>query len=248
MSLTPQVLTDARIYWATADLTGFGNKIELQATQKDLPTTNFASQGWNERVGGLFEGSVAADVMWQAGDLSMPDDAWWANFASATVPVSAAPTSGAVNSLIYLTRVLESEYKPGGKIGELLMAASTGKTDRPVVRGTVMHPQGTARTTTGTGTGIQVGAVGAAQRMYANLHVFSVSGTTPSITVSLQSSVDNTFASPTTRITFNASTAFDAQHLSLLGAVTDTWWRAAWTISGTTPSFLFNVSAGVGPK
>jgi hypothetical protein len=112
-----------------------------------------------------------------------------------------------------------------------------------------MHPNGTARTTTGTGTGIQLGAVTAAQRMYCNLHVLSISGTgTPTITVKLQSSVDNTFASPTDRIVFTAATALGGQASSALGAITDQWWRAQWTISGTNPSFLFAVSAGIAKK
>lgn len=249
MSLTPQVLFDARIYWATADLTGAGNKIQFSANVVDLDMTNFASGGWNERVGGTFDGLFEPEGFWQAGDLSMPDDMLWAQLGSATVPVTIAPTLGTLGSLAYLSRVTQTEYKPGAARGTLLAWTASGKGDRPVARGTIMHPQGTARTSTGVGTGQQIGAVSAAQRMYCNLHVFSIAGTsTPTITVKLQSSVDNTFASPTDRIIFTASTALDSQHSSVLGAITDTWWRAVWTISGTTPSFLFNVTAGVGPK
>lgn len=249
MSFNPQVLVDARIYWATADLTGYSNKIESSVAAPAEDSTTFGSGGWNQRVAGLFSGDITPEGLWQAGDLSMPDDTFWANLGVATVPVTVAPTSGAVNTLAYLTRVTETEYKAGAAKGTLLAWSAIGKSDQPVVRGTVMHPQGTPRTVTGVGTGIQLGAVTALQRMYCNLHVFSVAGTlSPSITVSLQSSVDNTFASPTTRITFNPSTTFDGQALNVLGATTDTWWRAAWTIGGSSPSFLFNVTAGVGPK
>jgi hypothetical protein len=82
--------------------------------------------------------------------------------------------------------------------------------------------------------------------MYANLHVFSVAGTSgPTLTVKLQSSVDNTFGAPTDRITFTGATAISGQSGSVAGAITDTWWRVVWTITGTNPSFLFAASAGI---
>lgn len=249
MTLTPTVLTDVRQYLAGADLTGYSNKIMVGSEVEDLDKTTFASSGVHERVGGLFDTSVDIEGFWQAGDLSMPDDLFWANLGVATVPYTAVPTSGAVGSLAYLTRALQTSYKPGGEEGKLLGYTANIKGNQPAARGQILHPQGTARTTTGNGTGVQVGAVSAVQRMYANLHVMSISGTgTPTITVKVQSSVDNTFASPTDRITFTAVTTLTGQASSVLGAVTDTWWRAVWTITGTNPSFLFAVSAGVGPK
>lgn len=249
MTLTPQVFTDVRIYYDSADLTGYSNKVDLSSMVEDLDTTTFASGGWHERVGGLFDSQSAIEGLYQAGDLSMPDDVAWADIANAAVPQTIVPTSGAVSSLCYLTRNLQTAYKPGGDVGGLLAFSVDAKGNWPQVRGVIMHPQGTARTATGSGTAIQVGAVTAAQRLYANLHVMSIAGTsTPTLTVKIQSSVDNTFASPTDRITFTAATALFGQSSSVLGAVTDTWWRAVWTISGTNPSFLFAVSAGIAPK
>jgi hypothetical protein len=249
MTLTPTVLTDARIYYETLDVTGFGNKVELNSSAVDLDRTVFASGGWVERTGGLFDSQIGIEGLWDAGDLTKPDDAFWAGLGVSGTAVTIVPTAGTVGSLAYVTKILQTEYKPGAKVGQLLAWNVTAKGSAPIARGQILHPQGTARTTTGTGTGVQLGAVLATQRIYANLHVMSISGTaTPTITVSLQSSVDNTFASPTTRLTFLADTALDGQAVSLLGAVTDQWWRAAWTISGTSPSFLFAVSAGVGPK
>lgn len=249
MTLNPQVLNDVRLYVAAADLTGYGNKIDFAAQVAELKTTNWASNGWEERVGGLFDTAMSAEGYFQAGDASMPDDTWWAALGVATVPVTAVPTSGAVGSLAYLTRGMVKEYKVPGQVGEVLPWQATAAGNWPQIRGQIMHPQGTARTSTGTGTGYQLGALSALQRMYANLHVFSIAGTsTPTITVKVQSSVDNTFASPTDRITFTAATTIQGQTSSVLGAVTDQWWRAVWTISGSTPSFLFAVSAGVAAK
>jgi hypothetical protein len=249
VTLTAQVLTDVRLYVSGADLTGWSNKADVQASVAEEKTTNFASGGWTERVGGIFDTTVALEGFFEAFDLSRPDDTWWASLSSSIAAVTAIPTSGAVGSLAYLTRALVSDYKVPGDVGRVLPWSASAKGNWPQVRGTVLHPQGTARTATGNGTGVQVGAVTAAQRMYANLHVLSISGTaTPTITVKVQSSVDNTFASPTDRIVFTAATTLQGQSGSVLGAVTDQWWRAVWTISGTSPSFLFAVSAGVAAK
>jgi hypothetical protein len=132
-------------------------------------------------------------------------------------------------------------------VGEVAPWTSTAKSSWPLVRGQFAHPPGAARTATGTGTGLNLGAVAAGKRLYASLHVLSVAGTaTPTITGRIESSVDNTFAAPTTRATFAAATAVGGQVLRTDGtAYTDTWWRIAWTISGTTPSFLFAAALGI---
>jgi len=248
MTFTPQVLTDCRIYFASLDATGYGNKVELDPTVEDLDKTTFGSGGWHERTGGLFDSQVSATVFWQAGDLSQPDDVAWAQLGAGTAPLTVVPTSGAVGSLAYLTQTLETSYKIGADVGKLVSSDITWMGKQPLARGQVLHPQGTARSSSGSGTAIQLGAVSASQRLYANLHVLSVSGGTPSLTVKVQSNVDNTFGAPTDRITFTAATGLTSQPSNVLGAVTDTWWRVTWTISGSTPSFLFAVSAGIAPK
>jgi hypothetical protein len=250
MTLNPLVLNDCRIYMASADLTGYSNKIQIAASTEELDRTTFGSGGAKERWGGLFDMSASLEGLYQAGDLSMPDDAFWANLGVSTVPLTAVPTSGAVGSLAYLSRVLEAAYKPGGDIGKLLAWSADLKGNWPLVRGTILHPQGTARTATGTGTGQQLGALTASQSLYVTLHVLSVAGTTPSITVAIESDDNSGFTTPTTQTTFAAATALGpGQTAKITGPlVGETWWRAKWTIAGTTPSFLFAVAAGIGPK
>lgn len=81
--------------------------------------------------------------------------------------------------------------------------------------------------------------------MYVALHVLSVSGTTPSLTVIVQSDDNVGFTTPTIRISFTAATEVGAQWGSVAGALTDDYWRISYTISGTNPVFAFAVSAGV---
>jgi hypothetical protein len=248
MTLTPTVMTDVRIYYETADLTGFANKVDISSSVEELDRTTFADQGNKTRVGGLFDTAGNVDTFWQAGDTSMPDDTFWVNLASASTAVTIVPASGTVGSLAYLTQALQSSRKIHGETGKLLEGQVDFKGTWPLVRGQILHPQGTARTATGTGTGIQLGAVLATQKLYATMHLLSISGS-PTVTIKIQSSVDNTFASPTDRITFSSDTLLNGQTGSVVGAVTDTWWRATWTIAGgSTPSIMFAVAAGIGQK
>lgn len=251
--MTAGALTDARIYWGGADVSGQANKVMAEAKLTDLDATTFASGAWEECAGGIFSATSSVDGFWAAGDGGKPDDRFFADLGVGTVPQSLVPTTAgatqpAVGALAYLGRAQETKYSLFGPVGALTPFSIDTRYNTPVLRGVVLHSNGTARTTTGTGTGVQVGAVTAIQRMYAALHVHSVSGTsTPTVTVKLQSSVDNTFASPTDRLTFTASTAISGQFSSVAGAITDTWWRAAWTITGSSPSFTFTVTAGLGP-
>lgn len=246
MALTPLVVTNCRPYLDSSDLTGWSNKLDMAGSAVELKSTTFASQGWEERVGGVKDFTATIDGFWEAGDLSKPDDTIWANLANATVPLTVIPNVGNVGDLAYVTRVLECGYKPGAPVGQLLAWSASLKGDWPVARGQVLHPNGTARIATGTGAAVQLGTVSASQALYVTLHVLSIAGTgTPTITVAIQSNVDNTFGTPTTRATFTAATTLGGQTRRLAGPVTDAWYRATWTIAGTTPSFLFAVSAGI---
>jgi hypothetical protein len=240
-------LTDARIYAGGADFTGQSNKVDFEGTGVDLLKTTFGSQGWNERVLGIKSSKADVEGLWFAGDPGQPDDRSWADLVGGvSVPLTLAGTSGAVGAPCYVTKALDGKYHLFGKVGDLAPFSLSTQNDGPVGDGNILHPQGTARTTSGNGTGVQIGALTINQRMVIGLHVLSVAGTgSPTITVAVQSNVDNTFGAPTTRATFTGATAQGGQLLIVAGPITDTWWRATWTITGTTPSFLFAVSAGI---
>jgi hypothetical protein len=240
------VLTNVRCFAVGADLTGNSNKIELSAEVEEKDATNYASQGWGEVLGGLASSELSGEGQWEAGDPSKVDDASWSQLGGVGPWSVSANNAAAVGDLAYLVNAMRSAYKLGEAVGEIAPWTGTAKGSWPVARGQFAHPPGTARTATGTGTGLNLGAVAAGRRLYATLHVLSVAGTTPSITARVESSVDNTFGAPTTRLTFSAASAIGGQVLRTDGtAITDTWWRMAWTISGTTPSFLFAGALGI---
>lgn len=240
------ILTNVRCFAVGVDLTANSNKVELSAEVESKDSTNYASNGWGEVLGGLASAELSAEGQWEAGDPSKVDDASWSQLGGIGPWSVSANNSAAVGDLAYLVSAMRSDYKLFDAVGEVAPWTGTAKSSWPVARGLFAHPPGTARTATGTGTGLELGAVAAGDRLYAALHVLSVAGTTPSITARVESDDNSGFSSATTRLTFDASTAVGGQILRTDGsAITDTWWRMAWTISGTTPSFLFAGALGI---
>lgn len=241
------ILTNVRCFAVAADLTANSNKVELSAEVEAKDATNYASEGWEENLGGIASAEISAEGQWEAGDPSKVDDASWSQFGGVGPWSISANNDASVGSLAYFTSALRSDYKLFDAVGEVAPWTGTAKSSWPLVRGQFAHPPGTARTASGTGTALNLGAVTAGRRLYAALHVLSVAGTTPSITARVESDDAVGFPSATTRLTFNAATAVGGQIIRTDGsAITDTWWRIAWTISGTTPSFLFAATLGIG--
>lgn len=241
------VLTNVRLFAAGADLTGNSNKVEISAELEDKDVTSFGSNGWKELLGGLASSSFSCEGQWEAGDPGKVDDVSWSRLGDVD-PWSAGPVGAAVGDLAYFTAALRSSYGLGDAVGEVAPWSGEALSSWPLVRGQVAHPPGTARTATGSGTGMNMGALSTGQRLYAALHVLSVAGTsTPTITARIESDVDNTFSTPATQLSFAAATAVGGQVLRTDGtAITDAWQRVAWTITGTSPSFMFVVALGIG--
>ena len=237
-------LTDAHIYANGLDLQGYSNQVILDAAVEDLDSTVFGTTGWRTREAGLKQVTSQVEGFFDAATL---DAEVFTQFAATGIAYSVAPSSAADGDLAYTSKVMRPSYHFGGQVGQLIPYTSDVQGyGTPLVRGKVGHPGGTARTTTGTGTAYQLGALSATQKLYAALHVLSVSGSaTPTLTVKVQSDDASGFPSATDRITFTAATATGGQFSSVAGAVTDDWWRVSWTIAGTNPSFLFAVVFGI---
>jgi hypothetical protein len=244
--MAKQILLDVRLFAGGADLSGNTAKAEIDVQFEEKDATNYRSGGAKEVMSGLASSTINAEGQWEALDTSKVDDQLWSTLGGRTA-WTVCPTDAVVGALAYTTYGLHSSYKLFDAVGEIAPWTAKASGSWPVARGQIAHPPGTARTATGVGTGVQLGAVPVNDRLYAALHVLSVAGTvTPTITVRVESDTTNAFAAPTTRATFTAATARSGEIIRTSGtAITDTWWRVAWTISGTTPSFLFAAALGI---
>lgn len=202
---------------------------------------------WEKSIGGLKSASWSAEVMQDHATDEVDQLLGLANL-STEFPISVVPAGETEGSVAYTFNANQFAYSPiDGQPDGLAMASLSGMgTGSPVVRGTLMHPNATARTSSGTTTGVQVGAVGSTQTMYAALHVLSASGTSPTLDVIIESDDNSGFTSDTDRITFTQATGIGSEWSTVAGAITDDYWRIRYTIGGSaTPTFTFAVVIGI---
>lgn len=238
------VLTNVRLFGGGCDFTSRSNKVELDVEGEVKDSTNFGSGGWKECLCGLLQGDMTAEGQWEAFDASKVDDDRWASLGAVTA-YTLCPDTADVGDLAWTLKSMEAQYKLGGQVGEIAPWTMSAKGAWPLGRGKVLHDPGTARTSSGNGTAVQLSAASSSQYLYATLHVLSVSGTdTPTLTVKVQSDTVG-FASATDQITFTAATTVGSQISRLVGPITDDYYRVSWTISGTNPSFLFVAAVSI---
>lgn len=104
-----------------------------------------------------------------------------------------------------------------------------------------------AALTPGAAAALSGGAPGQPSRIALVVNVTAVSGTTPSMTLTVQWSSDGTAWSDTeTPEGFVAITA--TKNVVKEFTAKAAFYRLVWTISGTTPSFTFNVSELAFPR
>lgn len=240
------VLTDAAIYAGYADLTGNHNKVDVGAEAEEKDSTSFASGGWKEVLGGIKSWMVQSDGGWES-DTGLLDPSWWADLGE-SMALTVCPDNGAsAGDVAYFGEPVRSSYAPAtGGVGEV--AAWSGKSSGkgPLISGQVAKAK-TAVASTGQGSALNLGAVGAAQRLWVAAHVFSVSGTTPTLDLVVQTDDNAGFTSATDQITLDQiTTAGAVVQSTAIGAITDTYQRVTWTVGGTTPSFLLFVAIGIG--
>ena len=181
---------------------------------------------------------------------SNSDPKMFSTIGVADNPMTLAPIAGADGERAFAFLVNQGEYSPGGALGEMVKFSASGEAsggDSGLIKGTILL-NASAVTATADGTAAQLGAVSAAQKVYAALHVISASGTSPTLDVIVESDdVEGFGGTPETRITFaQAGAATSEWATPVAGAITDDWWRIGYTIGGTdTPTFTFVVFVGI---
>ena len=231
------IMRDQKVWLGAFDLSGVANSlaVEIGADARDVSTLGNATrihlaglktlaagmQGWFDTAGGL-------------------DQELFDRIGLADAPMSYAPVGAAEGDAAFSFLALHAQYSPQGAVGEVFAfnAAALAASGDGLVQGTLMH--NSAETATANGTGQQLGAAAAGQKLFGALHVLDVSGGTPTLDVTVESDDNGGFTTPTTQITFAQQVAAGYEWAApIAGPITDDWWRLAWTITGTTPSFEF---------
>jgi hypothetical protein len=236
-------------------LSCLSNSMTARMSQDVADSTTFCSGGVKERIPTLagmgvqvstFIDEVAAHSTYNSG--LQPTDRWMLlNYR--------APQSG--DTFHAMESLCEGGAAIGGDVSGLVQADLSFLNETKYI----IHGQGassggvlewTTQTATGDGTGLNFGALGANDTLYAWLAVdrATVSGTLPTLDVVIERDAADTWGgAETTVYTFSQATAsantFQVKN-SVSGTQAETWYRATWTIGGTaTPTFRFFVGLGV---
>lgn len=249
------ILKNVRLYMGGADYTGVSNKVEFTPEVEEKDVTTFGDYDtttgdlWKAVKGGIATAKISQSGFWEAGDTGKVDDDRYAALGGAgawSAFPTVTPAALTYGDLAWFTKAHSSSYALLGGVGDVAPWSGSLTSVYPAVRGVCAHPPGTARTATGNGTAVQLAAVTATQYLYASLHVLSVSGTgSPTLTVKVQSDTASNFPSATDVMTFTAATARTGETIRSVGPITDDFFRVNYTISGSSPSFLFVVAIGI---
>lgn len=247
--MAKQVLLNVRAFVGPADLTGQSNKIELVDEMEEKETTNYSSGGAKEVLAGVESVAIGGEGQWNAGGAGYIDDEMWAN-RRIVEAWTIGPETAETTAPAYLTQAVRTSAKLFTAIGEVLPWTLTAAGSWPLAYGQFTQAPGTALTADANGTGVQLGATSATQRLYASLHVLSVAGTlSPTIACTIQSATSNAFSSPTTRLTFTTRSTVGGEIVrSATGANAHTWYRAVFDLTdngGTGMSFLAVAAIGI---
>lgn len=239
------VLTQAFAYVDLVDFTGLSEDLRLACTAEQREWTNFRSGGWREFKNVLKTSALDTGSFWSSDSATDLDAQTFAALGTANTAITAGLDETEDTYAYFMRGMVPSYTWLEGSVGDIAKAkvqavGSDGATG--VVRGKLAKEYGTVSTTGAKGTALNLGAVGAAQRLYATFHIFGTPGTT--ITAIVESDSDNTFGSPTTRITFGPHTTAGGRWATpVAGSITDTWWRL--NVTAITGSFVIAAAIGI---
>lgn len=242
--MAPIALVNAFAYVHAHDFTADENALTFTGDAAENDATTFRSAGWKTfGPGGLKNGALAMGGLWQSGSGDFVDPILWNDLAvpDRVMTFGPAETEGGV---AYLWQGAHYQYQLGGEIGALLpftLEARNSNRDG-VVRGQLAKAMASVSATGVLGSIVNLGVVGAAQYLYATLHVLGTPGTT--VTVQLQSDDSAGFGSPTTRATLGPLTSAGGTWMTrIAGAITDTHYR--FNVSAITGTFVLAGAIGV---
>lgn len=244
-----KTLANCTIWLDDVNIASQVNQVTIQQSAKEIDATTFANAGM-ARLGGLEDAVISCAGLWES--LPDPDFSIFGD-VGLNVPITVAlAQNAAAGAPAYLMGAELAQYGGiGGKVGNAMAFSLRAAQNLSLASGKlaqgILAENRTGISATGNGSiyGPLAVPANSIQTMVAALHCTAASGTTPSMTIALQSATTGGFGSPTTRATFNALTGVGSQIISIQGPITDAYWRFIWTISGTGPSFSFAASLGL---
>ncbi len=224
-----------KLFYEGYDLSAAHQSLNMVFKKEELDATTIECVS-KKRLGGLKDWELTHSGLNEQGATAI-ETLINADFIGTTSKVvSFCPGTGVYEDNAYSGKGMTFNYSIGGKVGELqpFDGAMFGR-DVNAFRGTVMEAG--EKSSSGTGTIKQLGAVGETQKLYGVLHITAINlAPTATLIIYVQSASTQGFGSPSNRITFTITgntEVYGEYATPISGAITDTWWRIAWTKGGT---------------
>ena len=187
------VIKRIKFYWAGYEFSPDMHTMTLTNGAELVDATVFGSS-CRKRKAGLSTVEISAQGFWNTStDLDKVDNVLFDEIGSTSEPVTVLPDgTTAVGERAFLTDAVVGEYSPSGTIGEMFgfnfSAFSEGK---PLVRGLTFETGTLSSAVTPTGQNLGIGT--STQKIYAALHVKSVSSSAATVDVTVQIASSSSF-------------------------------------------------------
>lgn len=234
------------IFIGPFDVSGDVSSITGNIMTNDIDVTTFGSNGWHVRIAGLHDVDLSLDGYTNLGGGNV-EESLYGIFGVTNQVVTISETTGAQGEPALMFKALEVGYDQPTKVGDAAQFKVPLKGSSAAARGVVLWPKTSVASSSSSGTGINLGAVGATQYLYATQHLTSFVGSaTASLVTTIKSATNSSMLGATTRLTFTTATTASAEFAArVAGPITDTFWQASWTVTGNTVSIPFVVAAGI---
>jgi hypothetical protein len=231
--------TDAGVFFAGWNLTGQSNTVTLNLSAEMLDVSVF---GVGTRVNASGLRDLSADVagFWDTSTDAVTNAMFDKLGTVATSqPLILYPSDTDLGTA-YAFMATQESLETLGTIGEAQPFSGAFRNARegatqvhhfPITDG-YLAAQHVSRTSAGNGTGIQAGVLSSTQQMVFTTMTTAWDATT--IDFILESDDAIGFATATTRATHTHTAGNDADMTSVVGPITDDYWRVRWTITGTS--------------
>lgn len=225
----------AAYFVGAVDLTSQTSRLDAEFSVAEVECTTFGSGGSEELVGGLETASITGAGYVDYGGQYDVDREMYAN-RRVLLPHTICPSNAgaAVDATAYVVKPLTTSVKVLGQVGQVLPWEVQARGSSRSGAGKVLVSPASVLTSSGEGTAVEFDqAVDAGYAALATVHVIGHTGNA-TVDFTIESDATGDFnGSEMTRITFDQMSGVGSQFKSVAGPITDTYWRATWTIGGS---------------
>ena len=236
--MAEQTLKDVGIWIEGVSYAGVSNSVSLDLSA-DTPESTVFKGEWRRRAeGGLKTTAFSLEGFFHTDG---PDAEQFDSLADER-SVMIVPAGQDAGDVAYVVPVAVSGHELGASIGELLAFTYAAEGDGRPFRAQVFDIR-EGVTSDNVTTRVNLGAILTGETLEMWVHVTRRAGR---VQISVESAVDGTTASATTRGGAAGINTTRLEKYSIVGPVTDEWWQLRYDFSVGSPDFDFASAAAIG--